>query len=52
MPEPAAATASGFSRPLEEAMRTPKGRYGSTTRSPVGEVVHVDRYGNQPFGTR
>ncbi|MBY0274374.1 nitroreductase family protein [Candidatus Binatia bacterium] len=27
----------------------PKGRYGPTTRRPVGEVVHVDRYGNQPF---
>ena len=27
----------------------PRGRYGPTTRRPVGEVVHVDRYGNQPF---
>jgi nitroreductase len=27
----------------------PLGRYGPTTRRPVGEVVHVDRYGNQPF---
>jgi nitroreductase len=27
----------------------PRGRYGSTTRRPVGEVVHLDRYGNQPF---
>lgn len=27
----------------------PRGRYGPTTRKPVGEVVHVDRYGNQPF---
>jgi len=27
----------------------PTGRYGPTTRRPVGEVVHVDRYGNQPF---
>jgi len=26
-----------------------KGRYGPTTRPPIGEVVHVDRYGNQPF---
>jgi nitroreductase len=26
-----------------------KGRYGPTTRLPIGEVVHVDRYGNQPF---
>ncbi len=27
----------------------PRGRYGPTTRKPVGDVVHVDRYGNQPF---
>jgi nitroreductase len=27
----------------------PLGKYGPTTRRPVGEVVHVDRYGNQPF---
>jgi len=27
----------------------PKGRYGPTTRKPVGEIVHVDRWGNQPF---
>jgi nitroreductase len=27
----------------------PKGRYGPTTRRPVGDVVHVDRYGNRPF---
>jgi nitroreductase len=27
----------------------PKGRYGPTTRRPVEEVVHLDRYGNQPF---
>jgi nitroreductase len=25
------------------------GRYGPTTRRPIGEVVHLDRYGNQPF---
>lgn len=30
----------------------PKGRYGPTTRRPVGDVVHVDRYGNQPFHGR
>jgi nitroreductase len=29
----------------------PRGRYGPTTRRPVGDVVHVDRYGNQPFRT-
>lgn len=27
----------------------PKGRYGPTRRRPVGELVHLDRYGNQPF---
>jgi nitroreductase len=26
-----------------------KGKYGPTTRPPIGDVVHVDRYGNQPF---
>lgn len=26
-----------------------KGRYGPTTRRPIGEVVHVDRYGHRPF---
>jgi nitroreductase len=25
----------------------PRGRYGPTTRKPVGEVVHLDRYGNR-----
>jgi nitroreductase len=27
----------------------PLGQYGPTTRRPVGEVVHLDRYGHQPF---
>lgn len=27
----------------------PKGRYGPTTRRPVGEVVSLDRYGNRPW---
>jgi len=27
----------------------PRGRYGPTTRRPVGEIVHLDRFGNQPF---
>ncbi len=27
----------------------PRGRYGPTTRKPVGDVVHLDRFGNQPF---
>jgi nitroreductase len=30
----------------------PRGRYGPTTRRPVGEVVHLDRYGNRPFRER
>src|SRR2546423_974116 len=25
-----------------------RGRYGPTTRRPVGDVVHQDRYGNRP----
>jgi nitroreductase len=29
----------------------PLGRYGPTTRRPVGKVVHLDRYGHQPFNT-
>lgn len=27
----------------------PRGQYGPTTRRPVEEVIHLDRYGNQPF---
>jgi nitroreductase len=27
----------------------PRGRYGPTTRRPVGDVVHLDRYGHRPF---
>jgi nitroreductase len=30
----------------------PRGRYGPTTRKPVGQVVHLDRYGNQPWQPR
>jgi nitroreductase len=30
----------------------PMGRYGPTTRRPVGDVVHLDRYGHQPFKVR
>ena len=26
-----------------------RGHYGPTSRTPIGEVVHLDRYGNQPF---
>lgn len=32
-------------------MGWPKGRYGPTTRRPVGDVMHLDRWGNQPFRT-
>ena len=31
------------------ALGWPQGRYGPTTRKPVGEVVHLDHYGNQPY---
>ncbi|MEI6254437.1 MAG: nitroreductase, partial [Mycobacteriaceae bacterium] len=27
----------------------PRGRYGPTTRRPVGEVVHLDTYGNRAW---
>jgi nitroreductase len=27
----------------------PRGRYGPTTRRPVGDVVHLERFGNQPW---
>jgi nitroreductase len=27
----------------------PRGRYGPTTRRPVGDVVHLDRYGTRPW---
>jgi nitroreductase len=27
----------------------PRGRYGPTTRKPVGDVVHLDRYGRRPW---
>jgi nitroreductase len=30
----------------------PLGRYGPTTRKPVGEVVSLDRYGNRPWQGR
>ena len=30
----------------------PRGRYGPTTRRPVGEVVSLDRYGNRAFLTQ
>ncbi len=30
----------------------PIGRYGPTTRMPVGDAVHFDRYGNRPYEGR
>jgi nitroreductase len=30
-------------------MGWPRGRYGPTTRKPVGSVVHLDHFGNQPW---
>jgi nitroreductase len=30
----------------------PRGRYGPTTRKPVGDVVHLNRYGEQPWRQR
>jgi nitroreductase len=27
----------------------PRGNYGPTTRRPIEEIVHVDRYGNRAF---
>ena len=34
--------------PVDDAL-LPIGRYGPTTRKPVGDVVHFDRYGNRPY---
>ncbi|MGZ4675589.1 MAG: nitroreductase family protein [Acidimicrobiia bacterium] len=28
-----------------------KGRYGPTQRTPIGEVVHLDHFGNRPFAS-
>lgn len=30
-------------------MGWPRGRYGPTTRKPVGEITHLDRWGNRAF---
>ncbi|MEA2842369.1 MAG: hypothetical protein QOJ69_40, partial [Actinomycetota bacterium] len=27
----------------------PRGRYGPTSRKPVGDVAHLDRFGNRPW---
>ena len=43
----------GLPRPVTLLAVVPLGwpaePYGPTTRRPTGEVVHLDRYGNQPF---
>lgn len=50
---PAARKILGLPRSMNPVCIIPigwaKGRYGPTTRRPIGEVVHLDRYGNQPF---
>ena len=50
---PAARRALGLPRNMVPVCVIPigwaKGKYGPTTRPPVGDVVHVDVYGNQPF---
>ena len=30
----------------------PRGRYGPTTRKPIGDITHFDRYGNKPYEGR
>ena len=44
-PRPAGGRHAGGGGPA----RLAEGRYGPTTRRPVAEVVHLDRYGNRPF---
>jgi nitroreductase len=50
---PAARRILGLPRSINPVCIIPigwaKGRYGPTVRRPIGEVVHLDRYGNQPF---
>lgn len=50
---PAARRILGLPRNLNPVCVVPigwaKGRYGPTTRRPIGEVVHLDRYGNRAF---
>lgn len=50
---PAARRILGLPRSLNPVCIIPigwaKGKYGPTTRRPIGEVVHLDSYGNQPF---
>ena len=53
---PAARRILGLPRSMNPVCIIPigwaRGRYGPTTRRPIGEVVHLDRYGNQPFVAR
>lgn len=50
---PAARKILGLPRSMNPVCIIPigwaRGRYGPTTRRPIGEVVHLDHYGNQPF---
>lgn len=50
---PAARKILGLPRSMNPVCIIPigwaKGKYGPTTRRPIGEVVHVDTYGNRPF---
>jgi nitroreductase len=50
---PAARRILGLPRKMNPVCIIPigwaKGKYGPTTRRPIGEVVHLDSYGNQPF---
>lgn len=52
----AARLALGLPLPVQPAcivtLGWPKGRYGPTTRRPVGDVVHLDRFGNRPWRRR
>lgn len=50
---PAARRILGLPRSMNPVCVIPigwaRGRYGPTIRRPIGEVVHLDHYGNQPF---
>ncbi len=50
---PAARRILGLPRSMNPVCIIPigwaKGKYGPTTRRPIGEVVHLDHYGHQPF---
>jgi len=50
-PSPQTSGAFGWvaARASLQSPQWPRGRYGPTTRKPIGEVVHLDRYGNKPY---